>query len=1606
MTSRIKKATEYADRGKETMIPEEEDPLVETDLSSNNEKRWPEGSPSEKALRGRRIIIRSEVRREQKPEPSHRYREPSKMDRRSRLTEEPRTGSSTSDRTWDEYNEDTVEALQQQSSSRSTAETDEEESSDGRNKGGRTLNRGSRGNWSESPSTVRQPYGERIGRETVWKALHQISHSPFSKEIESARLPRNFSAPTYVMYDGKADPVGHISHYRQSMAIHLGNNALMCRMFPSSLGPMSLRCRKPKEFASLMSMRMKDSESLKNYSARYWEVYNEVDGGTEDMAMKTFKEGLHPESELRHSLSKRSARNMRDLMSRIEQYVRVEEDRARTGALSAQNRPQRRPNNTEQKRAEIPPRNPTRFPRPKEAVGVYTVFNQPIYRIMGDIKNEPFFMWPAPLGGDPTKRDPNKYCSYHREKGHMTEKCFTLKKHLDDLAKAGHLRCYISDGQRQHYHEGPTIVHNTKPAARIIETIHTSRSNGHSYDRLKSDLKKAQHLREVFQIHEGSVMSKKPRMDYPENEQQIFFSDEDLRDVQTPHDDPLVIKLRIGDSDVKRVLVDQGSCSEIMYPDLFHGLGLKQTDLQPYDAPLVGFSGESVRPMGRITLNVHTGPISLETEFVVIDVPSPYTAIMGRRWLHRLKAVPSSFHQKLRFPTDFGIMEIKGDQVASKQCIMAAVKQNPPESKQKGKMVSQCSKVFQRSAESSVQGNRTELIDFLVGNVDVFAWDPYEVPGVDPNYIEHRLNTDPHSKPVQQKARRSAPVHAEAVQKEVEKLLQAGAIREIQYPTWLSNTVVVKKKNGKWRVCVDFTNLNQACPKDPFPLPKIDQLVDATAGHDRMSFLDAFQGLSQDHLKDLTETFRVLRLHKLRLNASKCVFGVGSGKFLGFMVSHRGIEVNPDQIKVIQELKAPRTHKEVQRLTGMTAALSRFISRSADRCQPFFQLLKKSTTFKWDDKCVSAFEDLKRYLSSSLLLSNPTPGEPLFLYLAVSDRAVSAVLIRIKDTVQCPVYYASKTMTEAETHYPPLEKVGLALITAADKLPQYFQAHTVYLVTQYPVQAMFNKADFTGRIWKWGAKISALGVKYLPRTAIKGQVLADFVAEFAPTSEQNNLGESTPQEDSPDHTGWWKVYVDGASNSKGSGTGVVIITPDETVIEQSIRLNFKTSNNEAEYEAVLAGLKSAKTLGARRLIVYCDSLLVASQINGEYMARDERMVGLSVESSDGHDRFRNNFKRFIPIETLTTPSTDQPANYINAITVGPCWMDPYVTYLKEGVLPEQKKEAEIIRRKTARFWLSKDLKLYRRSFSGPYLLCVHPDVIEDLLYEIHEGICGSHTGGRSLAHRALTQGYWWPYMQKDAVDYVRKCDKCQRFSHSLHQPAGELQPLVSSEYPRLSSLIMGHKFTSKPFTKYCSELGIRNVYSSPAYPQSNGQAEASNKTVLDGIKKRLEDAKGRWVEELPNVLWTFRTTPRRSTGETPFSLAYGSEAVIPLEIGLPTLRTSEWEPTRNDMAQSQALDLLEERREQAMIRLASYQQQLKKGYNKNIRPRSFQQGDLVLRKVLSNTKKPTDGKLGPNWEGPYRVRFVTGTGAYHLEDLNSLPLPRPWNVSNLRKYFH
>jgi ribonuclease HI len=1021
----------------------------------------------------------------------------------------------------------------------------------------------------------------------------------------------------------------------------------------------------------------------------------------------------------------------------------------------------------------------------------------------------------------------------------------------------------------------------------------------------------------------------------------------------------------------------------------------------------------------------------------------------------------------------------------------------------------------------------------------------------------------------------------------------------------------VKKKNGKWRVCVDFTDLNKACPKDPFPLPKIDQLVDSTAGHERMSFLDAFQGYHQialrkedqektafitprgifcykvmpfglknagatyqrmvtkmfsellgktvevyiddmvvksvkstDHVGDLRKVFEILRRHNLKLNATKCAFGVGSGKFLGFLVTQHGIEANPDQIAAIQGLQPPRNVREVQRLTGMAAALNRFISKSAERCRPFFDLIKKGKNFAWNEESDRAFERLKRYLSTPPLLSSPKEGEPLYIYLAASDKAVSAAIVR-NDTgeqqpvyytsktmsgaetrylpleksalalfitakklphyfqahtmvrndtgEQQPVYYTSKTMSGAETRYLPLEKSALALFITAKKLPHYFQAHTMIVLTSLPLKALFRSSDFSGRISKWGAYLGAYDVRYRPRTSIKGQVLADFVAEFAPeNSELPTIEEHPRSAEQIKEKNWWTLYVDGAANSRGSGLGVVLISPEGELLEQAVRLGFGASNNEAEYEALLHGLRAAKRLGANLLTIYCDSQLIVNQLTGEYMAKDERMMAYRDLAKDLLKGFREfniervgrehnghadslaglassvapDFRRTITVEVQDSPSIMKSSQAIVCqIEMRPSWMDPITDYLTKDILPADQKEATKIRKNATRYWISREGKLYKKSYTGPYLLCVHPDLVPNLLYEIHEGVCGGHTGGRSLAHRAIGQGYWWPYMQKDAAQYVRRCEKCQLFAPAIHKPASQLNPIsspwpfaqwgldlvgplpratgnrqwliVATDYftkwveaeplaritdsesrkfiwkniitrfgiPRCLISDNGTQFDSGPFRRYCSEFGIRNHFSSPAYPQGNGQAESSNKTILNGIKKRLEEAKGRWVEELPTILWTFRTTPRSSTGETPFSLTYGVEAVIPLEVGLPTLRSEEYDRENNELMLAKDMDLVQERRDLAMIRLASYQGDLKKRYGKNVSGRSLAPGDLVLRKVLGGKKDPTQGKLGANWEGPYQVISEAGLGAFNLKGMDGKPLKRPWNISNLKKFY-
>lgn len=244
-----------------------------------------------------------------------------------------------------------------------------------------------------------------------------------------------------------------------------------------------------------------------------------------------------------------------------------------------------------------------------------------------------------------------------------------------------------------------------------------------------------------------------------------------------------------------------------------------------------------------------------------------------------------------------------------------------------------------------------------------------------------------------------------------------------------------------------------------------------------------------DHLKHLQETFDILRKHNMNLNPKKCAFWVSTGKFLGFLVSQRGIEVNPDKIKSIEDIPDKLSSmKEVQRLTGILAALSRFIFESSEKCHHFFALLKKKNNFQWNQECQQALKYLKRYLSSPSLLSKPKEGETLLVYLAVLEVAISAVLVRENKGMQSPIYYVSKNLIGAETRYPHLEKLALALVVATRKLRPYFQCHPIAVVTTFPLRNILHKPEILGRLAKWAIEMSEFDIEYKPRTAIRSQI--------------------------------------------------------------------------------------------------------------------------------------------------------------------------------------------------------------------------------------------------------------------------------------------------------------------------------------------------------------------------------------------------------------------------------------------------------------------------------------------------------------------------------------
>ncbi|XP_024016543.1 uncharacterized protein LOC112089912 [Eutrema salsugineum] len=422
--------------------------------------------------------------------------------------------------------------------------------------------------------------------------------------------------------------------------------------------------------------------------------------------------------------------------------------------------------------------------------------------------------------------------------------------------------------------------------------------------------------------------------------------------------------------------------------------------------------------------------------------------------------------------------------------------------------------------------------------------------------------------------------------------------------------------------------------------------------------------VASDHVSHLRMCFDILDQYGMKLNPTKCTFGVTSGEFLGYIVTQRGIEANPKQIAAIFELPYPTTKREVQRLTGCIAAFNRFISRSTDKCLPFYQLLRGNKHLEFNENCEEAFSKLKKYLSTPPILSKPETGETLYLYIAISEYTVSSVLVREDWGEQKPIFYTSKSLDGSEYRYPTLEKFAFAVVISARKLRSYLQLHSIVVLTDHPLRTFLHSPSQSGRLAKWAIELSEYDIEYRGRTATKSQVLVDFLVELPP-----ELVDANPAVQP------WILHADGSSSHKGSGIRIHLKSPESEVIEQSLCLGFPTSNNEAEYEALIAGLRLAKRIGAEHVHAYCDSQLVANQFHGEYGAKNDRMDAYLKVLKDIASEFSTleltkiprdenatadalaalatnsdpNLRRTIPIAAIERPSIE-PAPSCNIVT--------------------------------------------------------------------------------------------------------------------------------------------------------------------------------------------------------------------------------------------------------------------------------------------------------------------------------------------------------------------
>ncbi|XP_021755975.1 uncharacterized protein LOC110721126 [Chenopodium quinoa] len=614
---------------------------------------------------------------------------------------------------------------------------------------------------------------------------------------------------------------------------------------------------------------------------------------------------------------------------------------------------------------------------------------------------------------------------------------------------------------------------------------------------------------------------------------------------------------------------------------------------------------------------------------------------------------------------------------------------------------------------------------------------------------------------------------------------------------------------------------------------------------------------------------------------------------------------------------------------------------------------------------------------------SPKLREKLQLYISASIHTITVVLLVERQKQQRPIYFVSNVLTEAEKRYPLVEKLAFAVVTTSRKLKPYFDAHVIQILTNYPLEKALQKMDTSGRLLKWAIELSKYEFEVKPRAAIKAQALAEFIVEAS-------------YEDKEDDIRVWKVEVDGSSAQTGSGAGVIMTSSEGNLFEYSIKFKFKASKNEAEYEAALVGLRMSIAAGASKVHLQTYSHLVASQLQGAYEFREAAMLKYVT-------KVKELAAQLIHFQIDLVPSAgNSQADALSMLassTLQSLTRTLMVEVLEESSitekeqLPDDEVHAKKVK-KDANWYVVMNGELNKKGFTKPLLRCILEWEQEGIMEESHSGICANHIGGKALGVEVLRRGAYWPTLTQDALAYVKKCDKCQKYSPVINKQANDLTPILSPiPFPQWGMYIIGPFTTGSAGRKYlivAVDYFKKWIEAKPTKyikaAQSNGQEEAANKLILTGLQRKLDEYKGLWENLIPEVLWANKTIEKESTGKSPFTLAYGADVVVLVEVQIPCLRIQHYEQQGNEKRMLEELDFLPEVRLKAALKLAAQKSRISKAFNKRVKHKELLPGDLFLRRTTAVGRGNQHGKLSANWEGPFIIHEQVGPGEFLLAD--------------------